>query len=1731
MQDWATANIYLENADGNTIANVTSSSSPGDSIWLDSSNSNTLTNITANSNDWPGIHLDSSSSNTLTNITANSNAFGFYLESSNSNTLTDITANSNGIYGIYLGYSSSNTLSNITANSNTFGFYLDDSSSNTFTNCTAQENDYLDFYIYASSDSECNNKIENITGSNNLPILYYNSSVTLSNEVLSELVLCNADNSNIENITINASQTKKNNEVYILRTDDSNFTNIVSSDNFNGISILSSSSNTFTNCTANSNSQYGIEISGSSSSNTFTNCTANSNYDSFHISQSSSNTLTNCTASNSQYGIRMSYNSDNNTIANSTISGNTDAGLYLDEDGSDDPEYNKIYNCLFNNSVNVKIDSGIAEENYFNTTKRLGTRIYSDGNYIGGNYYTNSTGNGYSDTCTDSDHDGFCDDPLNLSYGTSVAWDYLPLSDEYSTGNYISNCTDITSPGVYYLTADIINSSQSQCINISANNVTLDCQGHLIDGDDNLGKYGIYINRTSSVIANITIRNCNIEDWNIGIFINKANTNTLENLDVSSNFLGIYISNSNYNNLSNIITDNSSYHGIVLNIANYNNFSNVTSNNNTQDGISILGNSSCNTFVNVSVQFNSDDGIYMGDSNSNYFFGVISRSNKNGFWINAASLNTIRNSRIESNTQYGISIDQAGNNGPNLIYNNLFNNTNNIYFTGTTYTNSWNITRQLSTNIYTGYYTYIGGNFYAKPNGTGYSEVCNDTDRDGFCDEPYELPDGNDSVENTDYLPLSSTPTKAIFSCSNLNESGTTYFLIQDIINSSQSYCINISANNVTLDCQGHLIDGDDNARYGIYINRSSQQTTNITIRNCVVQDWATANIYLENADGNTIANVTSNSSPDYGIYFDHSGSNALTNITANSNFFGILLISSSSNTFQDIAVSSNGGDGILLYLSSSNTLSNITANSNGWDGIVIYLSSSNTLSNITANSNGYGIYLISSSSNTLTNITANSNGEGGIVLYSSSSNTVTNSTLRENSVDFYIFASSDSECNNKIENITGSNNLPILYYNSSVTLSDMQLSELILCNADYSNIDNITINGSQSLDNNMLHLMRTDHSNISNIYSSNNYYGILLDSSSSNTLINITANSNDYDGVSLYSSSSNTLTSIMANSNDGNGILISWNSDNNIIANSTISNNTDAGLYLEEFDPDYPEYNKIYNCLFNNSVNVKIDSGIPNPNYFNTTKQLGTRIYSAGNYIGGNYWTNPSGTGYSDICNDTDHDGFCDEPLNLSSGTSVAWDYLPLSDEYDSFTITLNNPPNLAQTLETKPNFTFTAQSLYHQNFSCTLYVDDTAYGTNSSVQNNTETTITANDTLSLGDHSWYIKCGQNRSETRTIGIGANLTRCAVLIDADTQYNLTQNVSSSGTCMQINANNITLDCRGYKIKYSTSFVGYGVDDSGGYDYTTIKNCNIVQGSTSNDSYGIYFNGVTNGLIKNNNITTTSDELGIGIRIESSSTNTLANNKIITSGQYSYGIYLKFSSGSNVLANNTISTSGYSGYGILLYSSSTNILANNTISTSGYSGDGIYLYISSNSNTISNNTISTSNTWSYGILLYTSSNSNTLSSNTISTSGTNAYGIYLYDSDNNNITSCSVNASYSNTGDLCLRDADNIKVIDTNYTDIYYYDSTSDLWRYWYLDVYVNDTTGNPVNQSNVTAWNVNNEQQFSELTQANGYITRKTLLEYSQFNCPTGYHSTAKFGCETFYTNYTINATKTGYT
>lgn len=102
---------------------------------------------------------------------------------------------------------------------------------------------------------------------------------------------------------------------------------------------------------------------------------------------------------------------------------------------------NNIYDNLINATTPACVATFDAEvtasPNFWNQSMTAGTRIHSRTQMLGGNYYTNATGNGISDTCPDADANGFCDAPLDLEnsvYGScsSENCDFLVYSDLYA---------------------------------------------------------------------------------------------------------------------------------------------------------------------------------------------------------------------------------------------------------------------------------------------------------------------------------------------------------------------------------------------------------------------------------------------------------------------------------------------------------------------------------------------------------------------------------------------------------------------------------------------------------------------------------------------------------------------------------------------------------------------------------------------------------------------------------------------------------------------------------------------------------------------------------------------------------------------------------------------------------------------------------------------------------------------------------------------------------------------------------------------------------------------------------------------------------------------------------------------------------------------------------------------------------------------------------------------------
>ena len=327
---------------------------------------------------------------------------------SNSSTFKNITIDSCVNYGFYLDHAFYNIVRNITVtNCGDIGFQMSYSSGNSVINVTSQNNDWEDFDIYISEESHCNNEVKNVTLTLH-PLLYSNETVNIANQTFGAIYLCNADNSTIVNVTV---ESIEQNSISNYFVENVVYENIVCSGLQEAIFFKWGKNNTVKNAILK-NGWSGLTFSTNSFNNTMINLT-----------------IYNMTGR----AIRIYGGSSNNTIKNSKIY-NSSVGIYLDTAG----QYgaNLIYNNFFNNTQNIEWGTTIYE-NYWNTTKQTGNNIYEPNNpYIGGNFWAKPDGTGYSETCTDSDNDGFCDNPYDVEHGDNNCsdasnCDYLPLSDEY----------------------------------------------------------------------------------------------------------------------------------------------------------------------------------------------------------------------------------------------------------------------------------------------------------------------------------------------------------------------------------------------------------------------------------------------------------------------------------------------------------------------------------------------------------------------------------------------------------------------------------------------------------------------------------------------------------------------------------------------------------------------------------------------------------------------------------------------------------------------------------------------------------------------------------------------------------------------------------------------------------------------------------------------------------------------------------------------------------------------------------------------------------------------------------------------------------------------------------------------------------------------------------------------------------------------------------------------------
>jgi len=365
---------------------------------------------------------------------------------------------------------------------------------------------------------------------------------------------------------------------------------------------------------------------------------------------------------------------------------------------------------------------------------------------------------------------GLC---LALVPTTAQATKYIPTDTTIGTWDSTNR--------IYTLTKDV-----SEGIQVMEDSLTLDGAGHTVAGTGS-GKGVDLTGREYSTIENLTVENfrhgislssstdnklidnTTSRNSEYGIFLSDSSDNILEGNTASHSVTGIFLFISSDNKL---IGNTASYNreGIYLSDSNNNALTSNTALLNG-DGITLVS-SRASTLEDNTASHNHQSGIFLSVSNDNALTGnTASNNSESGIELGSSDSNTLEGNTAENNSEYGIVV---WNSGSNTIYNNYFNNNTNVKFGGTILANTWNTTKALGTNIVGG--PYLGGNFWAKPDGTGFSQTHPDEKGDGICDQVYTLATGN--VDNLPLAPHSPVSLSIIIypNPSSLNQAGLVTF-------------------------------------------------------------------------------------------------------------------------------------------------------------------------------------------------------------------------------------------------------------------------------------------------------------------------------------------------------------------------------------------------------------------------------------------------------------------------------------------------------------------------------------------------------------------------------------------------------------------------------------------------------------------------------------------------------------------------------------------------------------------------------------------------------------------------------------------------------------------------------------------------------------------------------------------------------------------------------------------
>lgn len=236
-------------------------------------------------------------------------------------------------------------------------------------------------------------------------------------------------------------------------------------------------------------------------------------------------------------------------------------------------------------------------------------------------------------------------------------------------------------------------------------------------------------------------------------------------------------------------------------------------------------------------------------------------------------------------------------------------------------------------------------------------------------------------------------------SCQILTVGNQIYTLTRDL--ESGSTCFRISAENVTLDLNNHVLRGDgDLGDYGIVVERYDRAV----IKNGIVQNFYIGILLNDSQDSRIQDNQIERNFDSGLVVFAGAKDVIQDNLFFANSYYGIKLVSGSDHQILRNTIYENFDSGLFLQSSSGNMISDNILNENSWNGISLYRSSRNVLKGNRVQRNFWnGVSLVASSQNIFSNHLLEKNARG-IYLFASDENRFSEIHIAEGSAETSVY-------------------------------------------------------------------------------------------------------------------------------------------------------------------------------------------------------------------------------------------------------------------------------------------------------------------------------------------------------------------------------------------------------------------------------------------------------------------------------------------------------------------------------------------------------------------------------------------------------------------------------------------------------------------------------------------------------------------------------------------------------